>query len=85
MLAIGCDRRVPTAAGPLRADEIAKRLPQRTWQRLLAGPGAKGERFYDRALITLHPPTGEPADEQASTGCWWLLVRRHRRSSELAF
>ncbi len=85
VLAIGCDRRVPTAAGPLRADEIAKRLPQRAWQRLSAGSGAKGERFYDWALITLHSPTGEPAEERASTGCWWLLVRRHRRSGELAF
>jgi SRSO17 transposase len=49
VLAIGCDRRVPTAAGPLRADEIAASLPHRAWQRLSAGAGAKGQRDYDWA------------------------------------
>ena len=80
VLAIGCDRRVPTPAGALRADELAAGLPTRAWQRLSAGPGAKGQRFYDWALITLTPPA-----EPAGTGCWWLLVRRHRRTGELAF
>lgn len=47
MLAIGSDRRIPTAAGLLRADEITKGLPRRAWQRLYAGPGAKGQRYYD--------------------------------------
>ena len=36
-----------TAAGRLRADEITKRLPRRAWQRLSAGAGAKGQRYYD--------------------------------------
>ena len=54
-------------------------LPRRAWQRLSAG-GAKGERFYDWALIT-HPGPADPADGQ----CWWLLVRRHRSTGELAF
>lgn len=83
VLAIGCDRRVPTAAGLLRADEITKGLPKRAWQRLSAGAGAKGQRYYDWALITHPDPAGaaDPADEQ----CWWLLVRRHRHSGELAF
>ena len=30
-----------------RVDEIAAGLPKRAWRRLSAGPGAKGERFYD--------------------------------------
>ena len=80
VLAVGCDRRVPTQAGPLRADELAAGLPKRAWQRVSAGPGAKGQRFYDWALITLVPPV-----EPAGTGCWWLLIRRHLRSGELAF
>jgi hypothetical protein len=42
VLGIGCDRRVPTAAGPLRADEIAAGLPRTARQRLSAGAGAKG-------------------------------------------
>ena len=56
VLAIGCDRRVPTAAGPVRADELAAGLPRRAWQRLSAGPGAKGQRYYDWALDRPHRP-----------------------------
>lgn len=80
VLAIGCDRRVPTPAGLLRADKITAGLPRRAWQQLSAGPGAKGQRFYDWALIVLDPPA-----EHTGPGCWWLLVRRHHRSGELAF
>ncbi len=61
MLAIGCDRRVPTAAGSVRADELTAGLPKRAWQRLSAGPGAKGQRYYDWALITLTPPAAHLA------------------------
>ena len=78
VLAIGCDRRVRTPAGPVRADALVAELPRWAWQQLSAGPGAKGERNYDWAWITL---TAEGTD----TGCWWLLVRRHRRTGELAF
>lgn len=34
-----------------RIDEIANQLPKRAWKRLSAGPGAKGERLYDWALM----------------------------------
>src|SRR4051794_36640121 len=44
-----------------------------------AGPGAKGQRSYDWAWITLTP------DTSTDPGCWWLLIRRHRRTGELAF
>ena len=47
VLAIGRDRRIHTDAGPIRADELAAGLPRHAWQRLSAGPGAKGQRFYD--------------------------------------
>ena len=83
VLAIGCDRRIPTQAGLLRADEIAAGLPRRAWQRLSAGAGAKGQRFYDWALVS-HPDPARPADP-ADTQRWWLLVRRHRDTGELAF
>jgi SRSO17 transposase len=83
VLAIGCDRRVPTAAGLLRADELAAGLPKRAWQRLSAGAGAKGQRYYDWALITHPDPAGRV--DSPDPQCWWLLVRRHRDSGELAF
>ncbi len=86
VLAIGCDRRVPTAAGLLRADEIAASLPRRAWQRLSAGAGAKGQRYYDWAWVAHPDPAGrtDPTDP-TDTQCWWLLLRRHRRTGELAY
>ena len=78
VLAVARDYRVPTAAGPLRADMLTLQLPARAWQPLSAGPGAKGHRLYDWALIDI--PTTEPA-----TGHRWLLVRRHRRTGKRAY
>jgi SRSO17 transposase len=49
VLAIGCGRRVPIAAGLIRADELTAGLPRRAWQRLSAGAGAKDQRYYDWA------------------------------------
>jgi SRSO17 transposase len=89
VLGIGCDRRVPTAAGPARTDEIAAGLPHTAWQRLSAGAGAKGQRYYDWAWVT-HPDPAAPTDpvdpvDPVDTQCWWLLIRRHRHTGELAF
>jgi SRSO17 transposase len=79
VLAIGCDRRVTTGTGTWRAEHIAATVPRQAWQRLSCGPGAKGHRRYDWALIALTAPvTGKQ-------GCWWLLIRRHHRHGELAF
>jgi hypothetical protein len=36
-----------TACGPVRADRLAAALPTRAWNRICAGPGAKGDRDYD--------------------------------------
>jgi hypothetical protein len=55
VLAIGCDRGVPTPARPIRTDQLAADLPSWAWQRLSAGPSAKGHRYYDWAWITLTP------------------------------
>ncbi len=77
VLAVACDHRVPAGADrTVRADELAARLPQRAWQRLSAGDGAKGRRYYDWAWVTISDP---------GPGCRWLLIRRNRRSRELAF
>ena len=83
VLAIGCDRRIPTQAGLIRADELAAGLPRRSWQRLSAGAGAKGQRYYDWALISHPDPAGDT--DPTDTQCWWMLVRRHRDTGELAF
>jgi len=83
VLAIGCDRRIQTDSGPIRADELAARLPRRAWQRLSAGPGAKGQRLYDWAWIE-HTDRAH-RDDLLDTQRWWLLIRRHRHNGELAF
>jgi SRSO17 transposase len=80
VLAIAGNRRLPTAAGPIRADVLAAALPARAWQRHSAGSGAKGQRYYDWACLDLPAP-----DRSPGTGCWWLLIRRSRRTGELAF
>jgi hypothetical protein len=89
VLAIGCDRRIRTAAGPIRADELAAGLPRHAWHRLSAGTGAKGERFYDWAWIQhhdrSHPAPDDVHDDPLDTQHWWLLIRRNRHTGELAF
>ena len=80
VLAIGRDRRVATAAGPVRVDALAARLPKHAWQRLSAGARAKGQRYYDWAWITI-----DPDHPDRDSGCWWLLIRCNRRTGELAF
>jgi SRSO17 transposase len=85
VLAIGSDRRVSTAAGAIRADLLTKRLPRQAWQRLSAGLGAKGQRYYDWAWVTLTPPEHTQAEPDSDTACWWLLVRRHRDTGELVY
>jgi SRSO17 transposase len=78
VLAIARDHRLDTGAGPLRADTLSLRLPARAWQPLSAGPGAKGQRIYDWALIDINSPLGQP-------GHYWLLIRRHRRTGKRAY
>jgi SRSO17 transposase len=78
VLAVACDHHVTTATGTYRADKLVTRLPKHVWQRLSAGKGAKGQRFYDWAWIRL---IGD--DEPA--GYRWLLIRRNRRTGELAY
>lgn len=76
VLAVARSHPVATAAGAVRADVLARKLPPRAWQRLPAGPGAKGHRWYDWAWVAIDP--GHP-------GHRWLLIRRHRRTRELAY
>jgi SRSO17 transposase len=71
---------VLATVGNVRADRVvADLLPSRAWQRLSAAAGAKGERDYDWAWITIVAPAGERSGQHA------LLVRRRISDGELAF
>ncbi|MFG2911263.1 IS701 family transposase [Kitasatospora sp. NPDC048286] len=78
VLAVSRKRTIATRAGVFRVGVLAHGLPQRAWQRLSAGAGAKGHRFYDWAQVGIDSPSDGP-------GHRWLLIRRNRRTGELAF
>jgi len=80
VLAVASRQHVTTAIGPRPAIELARRLPARAWQRLSAGPGAKGPRWYDWALIDIT----DPAVTEGG-GPHWLLIRRRISDGEYAF
>jgi hypothetical protein len=74
VLAVARDHRVPAGAGrTVRADALAARLPRRAWQRLSAGDGAKGHRWYDWAWVSIGNP---------GPGHQCLLIRRNRSTGE---
>ncbi|MER8181994.1 IS701 family transposase [Kitasatospora sp. NPDC094015] len=78
VLAVSCSHPVATRAGAFRADALVRRLPKRAWQRLSAGVGAKGQRFYDWAQVDIDDAAARPGHHR-------LMVRRNRRTGELAF
>jgi len=57
----------------VKAESIAGSLKPQAWKRLSAGPGAKGERLYDWALVPLWRLQLTPQEQR-----WghYLLVRR---------
>jgi SRSO17 transposase len=80
VLAVASTHQIATGIGSRPAAQLARRLPRRAWQRLSAGPGAKGPRWYDWALIdTTDPAAGD------GTGPHWLLIRRRITDGEYAF
>jgi SRSO17 transposase len=80
ILAVAKSHPVTTGIGARPAIELARRLPARAWQRLSAGPGAKGPRWYDWALID----AADPAVTDGA-GPHWLLIRRRISDGEYAF
>ncbi len=78
VLAVSRKRPIPTRAGVFTAGMLARCLPKTAWQRLSAGDGAKGHRFYDWAQVEIDSPT-------SSAGHRSLLIRRNRRTGELGF
>ncbi len=79
VLAVPKNEVLEFGAEPMRADAIASLIPCADWQRLSAGEGAKGPRWYDWDRLLL-------AHANPSEG-WthWLLVRRSIADGERAF
>ena len=70
-----------TEEGPLqvRADHLTSQVGKSGWQRLSAGPGAKGPRVYDWTTVGIRP-VREPGRG------YWLLARRSvAKPEELAY
>src|SRR5262245_1653219 len=80
VLAVAKSHPVTSGIGPRPAVELARRLPARAWQRLSAGPGAKGPRWYDWAFIEVTDPA-----VTGGSGPHWLLIRRRISDGEYAF
>jgi SRSO17 transposase len=80
VLAVAKSHQFTTGIGPRRASDLAARLPQSCWQRLSAGTGAKGERWYDWALVEV-----SDAAVAKDSGPNWLLIRRRISDGEYAF
>lgn len=76
VLAVACTHEVTTGVARFRADALARKIPTRAWQKLSAGTGARGHRFYDWAAIDLADP---------HAGSRQLLIRRNRGTGELAY
>ena len=79
VLAVSANRRMPTAAGPIRVDRLPTMVPKRAWQKHSAGAGGHGPRIYSWAWITLL------AEDVSDTGCHHLLIRRNDRTGEHAY
>ncbi len=77
VLAVSCDRRVPTEAGMRAVDELAAALPGHVWQQRSAGAGAKGPRIYSWAWIA--------TTEAPEVGSCSVLIRRNDTTGELAY
>jgi SRSO17 transposase len=79
VLAVSCDHRIPAFPGGkrrLRADQAAAAVPHGSWQRISAGTGAKGPRWYDWAWVCAHQPGHSLLIRRGSDGtlafyrCW---------------
>jgi SRSO17 transposase len=80
VLAVAKNHPVTTGTRTRPAIELARALPARAWQRLSAGPGAKGPRWYDWAFTEVTDPA-----VTSGGGPHWLLIRRRISDGEYAF
>jgi SRSO17 transposase len=81
VLAVAKSHRFTTGIGTRKAIELAVRLPANAWQKVSAGTGAKGERWYDWALVEVT----DPALSTETRGLNWLLIRRRTSDGDYAF
>jgi hypothetical protein len=63
VLAVAANSRVPTHAGPIRADALRALIPAHAWQKHSAGAGAHGPRLYSWAWFRLL------TEDDTDTGC----------------
>ncbi len=78
VLAVASNHRA-TSVGAEEPDLVSDLgLTTHTWQRLSAGPGAKGHRYYSWARTRIEP-------EPHSDSYHWLLIRRNDTTGELAY
>src|SRR4051812_31690700 len=90
VLAVAKSHQFTTGIGSRRAVDLAVRLPATAWQRISAGAGAKGPRWYDWALIEVADPALTSSDTSSDTssavaaGTNWLLVRRRISDGQYA-
>lgn len=79
VLAVAKSHRFTLPIGAMRADQIARSLPEHSFNRISAGTGSKGERDYDWAWVRITAPDDE------KPGQHHLLIRRSITDGELAF
>jgi SRSO17 transposase len=84
VLAIACNEPL-WCDGPVyrRAQELAARLPATAWQRLSAGAGTKGPRWYDWAWQPLWRL--QLTSEEQAWGHWLVVRRSLKKLDELAY
>mgnify|MGYP000574582190 CR=1 FL=1 len=75
---MACSHQVTTGLGVHGVNAFAAGLPTAAWHRLSTARGAKGHRWYDRSFTA--PPAAD-----GHRGHHWPLIRRNRRTGELAF
>jgi len=79
VLQVAANRRVPTAAGPVRVDRLPALIPSWAWQRYSAGAGSKGHRYYSWAWIAID------AEDPDDIGQHHVLIRRNDSTGELTY
>jgi SRSO17 transposase len=68
-LAVACKERVEGEGGRKRVDQVARQLAADEWQRLSAGSGSKGPRFFDWARVEVAKPEKQGWQR-------WLIIGR---------
>lgn len=74
-LAVACKEKVEVEGTCKRVDQVARALAPTDWQRLSAGEGSKGPRFFDWAWVQI-AETEKPGWKR------WLVVRRSLSQGE---